>query len=53
MDVATFIAAVTGSLINLLATLRQSRCTDIQSECCYGLLKLDLEREVVDTENEV
>ena len=42
------IAILSTGILNLLATLRQSRCTDIHSDCCYGLCSLGIERDVVE-----
>jgi len=47
MEPSTIAILLTG-ILNLLATLRQSRCTDIHSDCCYGLCSLGIERDVVE-----
>lgn len=41
----TIIAILITGVLNLLATLRQSRCTDIQSDCCC--CSLNLHRDVL------
>ena len=51
MEPSTIAILLTG-ILNLLATLRQSRCTDIHSDCCYGLCSLGIERDVVETHDE-
>ena len=45
MDLELLAILITG-ILNLLATLRQSRCTDIHSSCCFGLLSFGVEREL-------
>jgi len=47
MEPSTIAILLTG-ILNLLATLRQSRCTDIHSDCCYGLCSLEIERDIVE-----
>ena len=47
MEPSTIAILLTG-ILNLLATLRQSRCTDIHSDCCYGLCSVGIERDVVE-----
>ena len=44
MDPAIIAILITG-VLNLVATLRQSRCTDISSECCC--CSLHLHRDVL------
>ena len=51
MEPSTIAILLTG-ILNLLATLRQSRCTDIHSDCCYGLCSLGIERDVVEPNDE-
>ena len=51
MEPSTIAILLTG-ILNLLATLRQSRCTDIHSDCCYGLCSIGIERDVVETQDE-
>lgn len=51
MEPSTIAILLTG-ILNLLATLRQSRCTDIHSDCCYGLCSLGIERDVMETKDE-
>ncbi len=51
MEPSTIAILLTG-ILNLLATLRQSRCTDIHSDCCYGLCSVGIERDVVETQDE-
>lgn len=51
MDLELLAILITG-ILNLLATLRQSRCTDIHSTCCYGLLSVGLERELEDKQED-
>ena len=46
----TVIAILITGVLNLLATLRQSRCTEIDSEC--GCLKFHIQREIKDSEQE-
>ena len=41
------IAILVTSLINLLVQLRNSRCTELHSSCCYGLFSVGLERDVI------
>lgn len=48
MDVM-IISVLFTSIMNLLVTLRQSRCTEIESSCCG--FDLHIERDVVDVEN--
>ena len=45
----TIIAILITGVLNLIATLRQSRCTDIQSDCCC--CSLNLHRELDDGGN--
>ena len=47
MEPSTIAILLTG-ILNLLATLRQSRCTDIHSDCCYGLCSVGIERDIVE-----
>tara|TARA_R100000951_G_scaffold114875_1_gene121159 strand:+ start:344 stop:556 length:213 start_codon:yes stop_codon:yes gene_type:complete len=49
MEPSTIAILLTG-ILNLLATLRQSRCTDIHSDCCFGLCSIGIERDVVEQE---
>ena len=51
MEPSTIVILLTG-ILNLLATLRQSRCTDIHSDCCYGLCSLGIERDLVEATDE-
>ena len=53
MDIE-IIAILVTSLINLLVQLRNSRCTELHSSCCYGLFSVGLERDVIqgDTSSE-
>lgn len=51
MDLELLAILITG-ILNLLATLRQSRCTDIHSTCCFGLLEFDVERELENKQEE-
>ena len=51
MEPSTIAILLTG-ILNLLATLRQSRCTDIHSDCCYGLCSLEIERDLVEATDE-
>ena len=46
MDIE-IIAILVTSLINLLVQLRNSRCTELHSSCCYGLFSVGLERDVI------
>ena len=46
----TILAILVTGILNLLATLRQSRCTEIDSEC--GCLKFHLERELQNNETQ-
>ncbi len=46
----TMIAVLTTSILNLIVALRNSRCTDIQSECCC--CSLVLHRDVKDNQDE-
>lgn len=46
----TMIAVLTTSILNLIVALRNSRCTDIQSECCC--CSLQLHRDVPHDEEE-
>ena len=50
MDPAIIAIFVTG-VLNLVATLRQSRCTDIQSEC--GCCSLNLHRDVINGDDDI
>ena len=43
MEIELIAILITG-LLNLLATLRQSRCTEIDSECCC--IKFHVNREL-------
>ena len=49
MQIELIATLVTG-LLNLLATLRQSRCTEIDSEC--GCFKFHVERELQNNETQ-
>ena len=54
MDPAIIVLICT-SLANLIATLKNSRCSEIEGHCCNGLCDIMLKREVlnVDDESEV
>ena len=47
----TMIAILITGVLNLIATLKQSRCTEIDSEC--GCFKFHVEREIQETENNI
>ena len=46
----TIIAILITGVLNLIITLRQSRCTDIQSQCCC--CSLNLHRDVLDGDSD-
>jgi hypothetical protein len=51
MDPAIIVLICT-SLANLIATLKNSRCSEIEGHCCHGLCDIMLKREVLDDEGD-
>ncbi len=49
MDLELLAILITG-ILNLLATLRQSRCTEIDSQCCC--MKFHVNRELEDKQKD-
>ena len=51
MDPAIIVLICT-SLANLIATLKNSRCSEIEGHCCNGLCDIMLKREVLNADDE-